>query len=76
MKKASDEVSLSYANQEGSYDATFKKVKGGYQAIETNYYHVTETPLDASPEYFFPDEGEIINRKAVSKKSKRLLRKR
>ena len=59
-KKVSDAVSLEYTNQEGSYNVTFKKVKEGYQATETNYYHLIDTPFDASPEYFTPDEGEII----------------
>lgn len=56
----SDEISLEYINQEGSYGVTFKKVKGGYQAIETNYYHLIDTPFDATPEHFTPAEGEVI----------------
>ena len=61
--KESDEVSLEYIAQEGSYGAIFKKVKGGYQATKIDYYNLADTPFDSAPDYFTPDEGETITEK-------------
>jgi len=56
----SEGIKLSYANQEGSYDATFIKVEGGYECTDNNYYHLIDTPFDTTPNYYSPEIGDVI----------------